>query len=110
MDNPDSPGVRSVVRRDNTPKSASQPVVAPISPSVVYSAADADALDAQYLGQTEGFAYAREGHPNWSSLAAKLNWMEGAAEGIVTGHPSMPQFQLEPDQIEDVLAYLKTLE
>lgn len=35
---------------------------------------------------------------------------EALAEGIVTGHPSMPQFQLEPDQIEDVLAYLKTLE
>lgn len=35
---------------------------------------------------------------------------EALAEGIVTGHPSMPQFQLETDQIEDVLAYLKTLE
>lgn len=35
---------------------------------------------------------------------------EALAEGIVTGHPSMPQFELEPDQIEDVLAYLKTLE
>ena len=32
------------------------------------------------------------------------------AEGIVTGHPSMPQFQLEPDQVNDVIAYLKTLE
>lgn len=35
---------------------------------------------------------------------------EALAEGIVTGHPSMPQFQLEPDQINDVIAYLKTLE
>jgi cytochrome c len=35
---------------------------------------------------------------------------EALAEGIVTGHPSMPQFQLDPDQISDLLAYLKTLE
>ena len=35
---------------------------------------------------------------------------EALAEGIVSGHPSMPQFQLDPDQIHDLLAYLKTLE
>ena len=35
---------------------------------------------------------------------------EALAEGIVTGHPSMPQFELEPDQVEDVIAYLNTLE
>jgi mono/diheme cytochrome c family protein len=28
----------------------------------------------------------------------------------LTGHPSMPVFRLDPDQVEDVLAYLKTLE
>ena len=32
------------------------------------------------------------------------------AEGIITNHPTMPQFRLEPDQIGDVIAYLKTLE
>ncbi len=32
------------------------------------------------------------------------------AEGIMAGHPTMPQFRLEPDQIRDVIAYLKTLE
>jgi cytochrome c len=35
---------------------------------------------------------------------------EALAEGIYTGHPTMPAFQLEPDQIGDLLAYLKTLE
>ena len=35
---------------------------------------------------------------------------EALAEGIVTGHPTMPAFQLEPDQINDFLAFLKTLE
>src|SRR3989442_12740408 len=32
------------------------------------------------------------------------------AEGIMAGHPTMPQFRLEPDQVRDVIAYLKTLE
>jgi hypothetical protein len=32
------------------------------------------------------------------------------AEGIVTGHPTMPEFRLDPDQIENLIAYLKTLE
>lgn len=32
------------------------------------------------------------------------------AEEIVTGHPSMPQFQLDGAQINDLIAYLKTLE
>ena len=35
---------------------------------------------------------------------------ESFAEGIQTGHQNMPEFRLEPDQIGDVLAYLKTLE
>jgi cytochrome c len=35
---------------------------------------------------------------------------EALAEGIETGHPTMPVFQLEPDQINDLMSYLKTLE
>ncbi len=35
---------------------------------------------------------------------------EAFAEGITTGHPEMPQFELEPDQIDDLIAYLKSLE
>lgn len=35
---------------------------------------------------------------------------ESFAEGIRTGHPSMPEFHLEPDQISDFIAFLKTLE
>jgi cytochrome c len=35
---------------------------------------------------------------------------EALAEGIITGHPTMPEFQLDPAQINDVMAYLKTLE
>lgn len=35
---------------------------------------------------------------------------EALGEGIVTGHPSMPEFQLAPDQISDFTAFLKSLE
>jgi mono/diheme cytochrome c family protein len=38
------------------------------------------------------------------------NLAESLAEGIMTGHPTMPQFRLDPGQIGDVIAYLKTLE
>ena len=35
---------------------------------------------------------------------------EALAEGISTGHPTMPEFRLDPGQIRDVIAYLKSLE
>ena len=38
------------------------------------------------------------------------NLAEALAEGITTGHPSMPQFQLDPGQVGDVIAYLQSLE
>lgn len=75
---------RSIVRRGIRPESASRPVVSPLSPSVVYASPDADALDAQYEGRTKGYTYAREGHPNWSILADKLDWLEGGSKGVVT--------------------------
>ncbi|WP_426414108.1 c-type cytochrome [Bradyrhizobium ganzhouense] len=35
---------------------------------------------------------------------------EALAEGIVTGHPTMPQFSFDADQVGDFIALLKTLE
>jgi cytochrome c len=35
---------------------------------------------------------------------------ESLAEGIITGHPSMPEFRLDPGQVADVIGYLKSLE
>ena len=32
------------------------------------------------------------------------------SEGLVTGHPTMPEFRLDPGQVGDVIAYLKSLE
>lgn len=34
---------------------------------------------------------------------------EALAEGIVTGHNNMPEFEFEPDQIAAIIAYLDTL-
>src|SRR3546814_230500 len=79
-----SPDGRSVVRRQEAPAVTTRPLVTPLSPSVVFRAEDADALDAVYEGRAAGFSYAREGHPNASLLADKLAWMEGAETGVVT--------------------------
>lgn len=35
---------------------------------------------------------------------------ESLAEGILVGHPTMPAFRFDPDQIDNLIAYLKTLE
>lgn len=35
---------------------------------------------------------------------------EALAEGIVTGHPTMPEFRLDPGQVGDFIAFLKSLE
>ena len=34
---------------------------------------------------------------------------EALAEGIVTGHTEMPEFQLDPEEAEDLIAYLKNV-
>ena len=34
---------------------------------------------------------------------------ETLAEGIVTGHPTMPEFRLDPGQVGDFIAFLKSL-
>ena len=35
---------------------------------------------------------------------------EALGEGIVTGHPSMPEFRLDPGQVDDFIIFLKSLE
>src|SRR3546814_6000169 len=79
---PRSPDGRSVVRRQEAPASTTRPLVTPLSPSVVFRAADADALDAVYEGRAEGFSYAREGHPNASLLADKQSGRASCRERV----------------------------
>lgn len=51
--------------------------------------------------------------PPFRTLQARYpidNLAEAFAEGITTGHPSMPEFQLDAAQINDLLAYLKSIQ
>ena len=76
---------KTLVRRSAVPTSASAPVATPMFPSVVYSSPSASALDDQYEGRVAGYTYAREGHPNAGVLAEKIDWLENAAGGLITG-------------------------
>ncbi|WP_422073082.1 trans-sulfuration enzyme family protein [Tranquillimonas rosea] len=75
---------KTPVRRTPWPESVSRPVATPLQPSVVYASHSPDALDAQYERRTEGYTYAREGHPNAAVLAQKIDALEGAEGGLVT--------------------------
>ena len=66
------------IRPVGFPKSASRPVVTPLSPSVVYASDSPDMLDDQYDGKLSGFTYAREGHPNGQALSQILDRLEAA--------------------------------
>lgn len=35
---------------------------------------------------------------------------EAFAEGVLVGHPAMPEFRLQPEQIEALVAYLETIQ
>ncbi|QIE57186.1 aminotransferase class I/II-fold pyridoxal phosphate-dependent enzyme [Pikeienuella piscinae] len=80
---------RSVTRRSSAPVSVSRPVSSPIHTSVVYRSTDADELDSQYEGRLKGYTYSREGHPNATIIAEKIDWLEGVKPewggGVVTG-------------------------
>ncbi|KAA9009185.1 trans-sulfuration enzyme family protein [Histidinibacterium aquaticum] len=75
---------RTTVRRTDWPQGGSTPLVTPLQPSVVYRSRDPDELDAQY-SEGSAFTYAREGHPNAEVLARKIDALEGARDGFVTG-------------------------
>ena len=53
-----------------------------------------------------------EDAPPFRTFAKKWpleNLEESLAEGIVTGHPDMPAFVLEPDEIDALIEHLHTL-
>jgi mono/diheme cytochrome c family protein len=50
--------------------------------------------------------------PPFRQIAAKgnvENLEEALGEGIVVGHPDMPQFQFKPQEVGALIAYLKSL-
>lgn len=39
-----------------------------------------------------------------------VEWLsEALVEGLVSGHPDMPEFEFDPQQAEGIVAYLKSL-
>jgi cystathionine gamma-synthase len=75
----------TLVRRTMLREGVSRPVVTPIQPSVVYASPSIATLHAQYEGRTQGYTYAREGHPNADLLARKIDMLEQAQGGLVLG-------------------------
>jgi cystathionine gamma-synthase len=73
------------LRRTTFAAGRSRPVATPILPTVVWAAEGPDDLDALYDAPGTGYTYAREGHPNAAALAARIDALEGAEGGVVTG-------------------------
>lgn len=51
--------------------------------------------------------------PEFRTLAEKYpvaSLQEALAEGIVTGHPQMPQFQFEPEQVDALIAFIESVQ
>lgn len=64
---------------ETPPLGASTPMVPPLFQSSVYALPDLDALDRIMNGETPGFIYARDAHPNARHLAGLLaNWEEAS--------------------------------
>ena len=61
------------------------PLVPPLYQTSVYHLPDLDALDRVMNGEEPGFIYARDGHPNAKTLAAKLAELEHARWGVIGG-------------------------
>ena len=51
--------------------------------------------------------------PPWRTLSRNYpieSLQESFAEGVLVGHPDMPQFELQPAQIDDLLAYINSVQ
>ena len=63
------------------------------------------------IGPTGASKY--KGAPPFRTLSQRypLEMLEEAlAEGMLTGHPAMPEFKFQPRQIDDIIAYLRSVQ
>ncbi|HUS40802.1 MAG TPA: aminotransferase class I/II-fold pyridoxal phosphate-dependent enzyme [Pirellulales bacterium] len=72
-------------RPDRLPDLVTKPLAAPIFPSSVYACQSPDQASDLLVGQTAGFVYSRDGHPNAVMLAERCAELHGAEQAIVTG-------------------------
>jgi cystathionine gamma-synthase len=73
------------IRSAAFPAGRSRPLATPLLPTVAWVAEGPDDLDALYAAPGSGHTYAREGHPNATALALRLDAAEAATGGLVTG-------------------------
>ena len=45
-----------------------------------------------------------------ANLYPPTQLQEAFGEGVMTGHPAMPQFELRPGEINDLIAYLESIQ
>ena len=76
--------VDDIARRPGYSEGSARALNTPLQPSVVYRADSPDGLNAIYE-DGDGFTYSREGHGNASALAGKIDALEGATGGMMTG-------------------------
>ncbi len=100
-------------------------VAAPQTPSAAPVVAGPDAAGAGH-GERLAQAYCASCHaigaagdsahadaPPFRTLAKRYpveGLAEALAEGIVVGHPDMPEFRFEPDEVDALIEYLKAIQ
>ena len=72
------------VRPEALPASTTKSLVPPLEWSVVFEFDDLDHVDSVYAGQSAGYVYARDGHPNGTRLANQIARLESAEAALVT--------------------------
>lgn len=83
-DRPSAPSLSTLCARPaEIPPSRNEPLAPPIHLSSVYKISGLDQIDALYSGETPGFTYSRDGHPNGRQLEAKVAELEAAEAALV---------------------------
>lgn len=95
----------------------SPPVAQPSSPPTTADAAEGQRLAEIHCARCHAIGAEGESRhplaPPFRTLSRNypVNTLEEAfAEGILVGHRDMPEFQLEPSQIDDLVAYLQSVQ
>lgn len=71
-------------RPQPTPRMSAAPHAAPIWPASVYHCDSPEQAAALLSGETAGYVYQRDGHPNADMLAEKLKRLHGAERAMIT--------------------------
>jgi cystathionine beta-lyase/cystathionine gamma-synthase len=79
-----SPGTRVAHAGEESVESLTEPLVAPIYQTTVYSYPDLSAVDDVYEARQAGYIYSRYGMPNHRLLESAMTDLEGTEAGVAT--------------------------